>query len=55
MMDIWNEVVEEANAFPQEEGLTLDNAKKFFAEQSFTGVAEEDGEILGLYICIPIM
>lgn len=53
MINIWNEVVEEADAFPQEEGLTMDNAGKFFAEQSFTGVAEEDGEIFGLYILHP--
>ncbi len=53
MITIWNEVVEEANAFPQEEGLTLDNAEEFFAGQSFTGVAEEEGEVLGLYILHP--
>lgn len=53
MITIWNEVVEEANAFPQEEGLTIENAQGFFSEQSFTAVAEEEGEILGLYILHP--
>ncbi|MBO0992418.1 GNAT family N-acetyltransferase [Bacillus sp. SD088] len=53
MMSIWNEIVEEGLAFPQEEPLTLEEARSFFAEQSYTGVAEEKGEILGLYIVHP--
>lgn len=53
MMEIWNEVVEAGNAFPQEEPLDLDGARKFFKEQTFTGVAKEDGRILGLYILHP--
>ncbi|GIN73060.1 N-acetyltransferase [Bacillus sp. J14TS2] len=53
MMSIWNEIVEEGLAFPQEEPLTLERARSFFAEQSYTGVAEEKGEILGLYIVHP--
>src|SRR5699024_2927908 len=44
---------EEGVAFPQEELLTLEEAKAFFEEQSYTGVAVEDGEILGLYIVHP--
>lgn len=50
---IWNEIVEEGTAFPQEEPLTPREAEDFFAEQSYTGVAEENGEILGLYIVHP--
>lgn len=55
MKDLWNEVVDERNAFPQEEDLTDDAAKAFFASQSYSGVAEdtETGEILGLYILHP--
>lgn len=53
MIDIWNEVVEEGIAFPQEEVLDLESGKAFFASQSHTGVAEEDGQIKGLYILHP--
>lgn len=53
MVKIWNEIVEEGMAFPQEELLTLDGARSFFAQQSYTGVAEENEEILGLYILHP--
>ena len=50
---IWNEVVEEGIAFPQEETLTLESGAAFFSSQSYTGVAEEDGKIFGLYILHP--
>lgn len=50
---IWNEVVKEGNAFPQEELLDEAQAKSFFYEQSYTGVAEEDGKVIGLYILHP--
>lgn len=55
MIAIWNEVVEEGVAFPQEECLTIETGEVFFAEQSHCGVAEdmETGEILGLYILHP--
>lgn len=53
MMEIWNEVVEDGVAFPQEEPLTLEGAREFFGGQTFTGVAKEEGEILGLYILHP--
>lgn len=53
LMRIWNEVVDEGQAFPQEEDLTLESAGEFFASQSFTGAAVEDGEIVGLYILHP--
>ena len=41
MIEIWNEVVEEGNAFPQEESLDAESGRSFFAEQSFCGVAED--------------
>ena len=53
MIDIWNEVVEEGIAFPQEELLDINSGAKFFAAQSYTGVAEEDGKVVGLYILHP--
>jgi L-amino acid N-acyltransferase YncA len=53
MANIWNHVVMEGQYFPQENGLSLEEGAAFFAEQSFTGVAEEDGEIVGLYILHP--
>ncbi len=53
MIRIWNEVVEEGIAFPQEECLDLESGSVFFASQSYTGVAEIDGKIMGLYILHP--
>lgn len=53
-MKIWNEVVEEGNAFPQLKGLTEDNADAFFKHQSYTGIAvDADGRIVGLSILHP--
>ena len=53
MIRIWNEVVTEGIAFPQEECLDLNSGEAFFASQSYTGVAEEEGMVLGLYILHP--
>ena len=53
LIRIWNEVVEEGIAFPQEECLTAETGTAFFASQSATVVAEEEGKILGLYILHP--
>ena len=53
MIRIWNEVVEEGIAFPQEELLDGISGAEFFAGQTCTGVAEEEGRILGLYILHP--
>lgn len=53
MIRIWNEVVEEGNAFPQEECLTEATGKAFFAAQTYCGVAVGDGQIYGLYILHP--
>ena len=41
VIGIWNEVVEEGIAFPQEDILNKESGAEFFASQSFTGVAEE--------------
>lgn len=55
MIAIWNEVVEEGIAFPQEEFLTKETGEMFFGEQTYCGVAvsKETGEIYGLYILHP--
>lgn len=53
MILIWNEVVEEGIAFPQEDFLDDVSGKEFFGSQSYTGVAEDDGKIVGLYILHP--
>ena len=53
LMRIWNEVVDAGQAFPQEEDLTMKSAEEFFASQSFTAAAVEDGEVVGLYILHP--
>ena len=55
MAAIWNEVVEEGIAFPQEESLSLDEARVFFASQTRSAVAvrQSDGKVLGLYILHP--
>ncbi len=53
MIRIWNQVVEEGVAFPQEECLDGQTGPEFFAAQDYCGVAEEDGRILGLYILHP--
>ena len=54
-ISIWNEVVEEGRAFPQEELLGEEEGRTFFAQQSYTGVAldEETGEVVGMYILHP--
>ncbi len=55
MIKIWNHVVKEENAFPQEECLDEKTGLEFFSSQSFTGVSvdEETGQIEGLYILHP--
>ncbi len=53
MIAAWNEVVDEGNAFPQEERLDERSGAEFFAVQSRCGVAEENGAIVGMYILHP--
>ncbi|HHV99261.1 MAG TPA: GNAT family N-acetyltransferase [Clostridiaceae bacterium] len=53
MMEIWNKIVEDANAFPQMEKLSEEEAKAFFSSQTFTGVAIGDNQVVGLYILHP--
>lgn len=53
MIRIWNEVVEEGIAFPQEELLDETSGREFFAAQTYCGVARLDGKVPGLYILHP--
>ena len=53
MCKIWNEVVLDGIAFPQEETLDEVSGAAFFSAQTYTGVAEEDGVVYGLYILHP--
>ena len=55
LIRIWNEVVEDGVAFPQEECLNEETGKAFFAEQTYTAAAvnEESGNVYGLYILHP--
>ena len=53
MIRIWNKVVEDGVAFPQEECLDEISGKEFFAAQSYCGVADDEGTVVGLYILHP--
>ena len=52
---IWNEIVREGIAFPQEDELDAATGDEFFKSQSYTGVAvdTDNGELLALYILHP--
>ncbi len=54
MIAIWNQVVEDGVAFPQEETLTAGTGKDFFAAQTHCGVAvDAAGDVVGMYILHP--
>lgn len=54
MIGIWNEVVEEGVAFPQEDFLDAETGRTFFSAQDHVGVAvDENDEAVGLYILHP--
>ncbi len=52
---IWNQIVEEGVAFPQEDCLDEHSGRAFFAAQTRTAVAveEQTGQVLGMYILHP--
>ena len=54
-IEIWNEIVVEGIAFPQEESLDETTGNEFFKAQSYTGLAfdDETDEMVGLYILHP--
>lgn len=52
--EIWNEVVRDGVAFPQENEMSDAGADDFFRSQSYTGIAcDENGRVYGLYILHP--
>ena len=55
MNAIWNRVVEDGEAFPQEDALDEVSGAAFFASQTYAAVAEDTaaGRVLGLYILHP--
>ena len=53
MIGIWNEIVEEGIAFPQEDILDSKSGKDFFSSQTYTGVAILNEKVVGLYILHP--
>lgn len=55
MNEIWNQIVEQGNAFPQTEVLDDKHGQAFFASQTYCGIAEDTdcGKIIGLYILHP--
>lgn len=53
MIKIWNEVVDEGTAFPQEELLTEQTGADFFAAQTYCAVAVDENGVCGLYILHP--
>lgn len=53
MISIWNKVVEDGIAFPQEDLLSEKTGAEFFDAQTYCGVAEENGIVYGLYILHP--
>jgi L-amino acid N-acyltransferase YncA len=53
MVDVWNEVVRDGIAFPQEDELDEVTGTEFFGSQTHCGVAVEGGHVLGLYILHP--
>ena len=54
-VEVWNEVVEDGVAFPQEDLLDPATGAEFFTEQTFTGIAvdSDSGKVMGLYILHP--
>lgn len=54
MITIWNEIVDEGIAFPQEELLNEETGVDFFSSQSYCAVAvNETEDVVGLYILHP--
>ena len=51
--EIWNEVVREGIAFPQEDELDAATGDEFFRAQSFTGIAVDGEQVVALYILHP--
>ncbi len=54
MIEIWNEVVEGEDAFPEKEVMDSARGDEFFAEMTYCGIAVDwGGNIHGMYIIHP--
>jgi len=54
MIEIWNEIVEGEDAFPEKEVLDAARGDEFFAEQTYCGIAVDwGGNVHGMYIFHP--
>lgn len=53
MIKIWNEVVVDGIAFPQEELLDEASGREFFASQTYCAIAKYNGKVAGLHILHP--
>lgn len=53
MMNIWNSIVEDGIAYPQMNTLDIEEARAFFAGQTYCAVAEWKEQVVGLYILHP--
>ncbi|HCX64400.1 MAG TPA: GNAT family N-acetyltransferase [Eubacteriaceae bacterium] len=53
VLELWNQVVEEGQSFPQIESLSAEEGARFFFEQNDTVVAASDEKVLGFYILHP--
>ena len=53
MIRIWNKIVEDGIAFPQEDFLDDTTGREFFRSQTYCGIADDDGDVVGLYILHP--
>lgn len=49
MTAIWNRVVMDGQAFPQDEPVADDEASDFFGSFDYCGVAVHDGRVVGMY------
>jgi L-amino acid N-acyltransferase YncA len=50
---IWNKIVDDGLAFPQLDSFNSEEAKRFFESQTYSAVAKENGEVVGMYILHP--
>ena len=53
MVRIWNKAVQDSDAFPQEGQLDDQTGAALFAAQTYCGVADGCGNVIGLYILHP--
>lgn len=52
-LQVWNGIVSEGIAFPQEHLLDTETGHSFFESQSYTGMLMDGSSVIGLYILHP--